>query len=315
MLLQASTPVESRCPHRWSVWTAARLLTLVVFLLSVGFVAPVSGAKDETKKDQAKKEESAKDSSKKDATKPEPGRNQGGRPGVPTANSAPLPPGAAFLRGAMRLGAQIDPVSAEVADQLDLPKGQGMIVRNVVPDSPAAKAGLKAHDVILEIDGKKVPNNFAEAARLIADIKKDATVDVVVLRKGKKETIKEVKLPEAKGIPSGGFPGGRPPAFGQPQVAFNPGIGGFGAVATTTIIQMKDRFTLRHQEGPSMITLTGTVSDGTGKVTEIVVQDGGRVEKYESVDKVPEKHQDKVKKLIEISEKSTVKSDSKSKEK
>lgn len=301
MLPHASTPVESRCPHRWSVWTAARLLTLVVFLLSVGFVAPVSGAKDETKKDQSKKEDSAK----KDGTKAEPGR----RPGVPGPGAAPG--GIAFMRGVMRLGAQLDPVSAEVADQLDLPKGQGMLVRNVVPDSPAAKAGLKAHDVILEIDGKKVPNNFGEAARLIADIKKDATVDVVVLRKGKKETIKEVKLPEARNFPSGGLPGGRPPV-GVAPVGFNPGAGGFGAVATTTITQMKDRCTVHHQAGTFAIHLTG---DGEGKLKEILIVDGGRPEKYESVDKVPEKYQDKVKKLIEIGEKSHVKTESKSKDK
>jgi membrane-associated protease RseP (regulator of RpoE activity) len=313
MLLHASTPVESRCPHRRSVWTAARLLTLVVFLLSVGFAAPAFGAKDETKKDQTKKEEFGKDSSKKDATKPEAGRNQGGRAGFAQPGGAPVPPGAAFMRGAMRLGAQVEPVSAEVADQLDLPKGQGLMVRNVVPDSPAAKAGLKAHDVILEIDGKKVPNNIGELARLLGDIKKDSAVDMVVLRKGKKETIKEVKLPEARGIPSGGFPGGRPPAGFAPPVGFNPG-GGFGAVVTT-IIQTKDHFTVRHQEGTTSITLNGTVSDGTAKIKEILIQDGVRAEKYESVDKVPEKHQDKVKKLTEISEKSHMKSEGKSKEK
>ena len=307
MLLQASTPVESRCPRRWSVWTAARLLTLVVFLLSVGFAAPVSGAKDETKKAQSKKEEPGKDATKKDATKPEPGRNPGGRPGFPGPGGP-----AAFMRSAMRLGAQVEPLSPTLADQLDLPKGQGLVVNHVVPDSAAAKAGLKTHDVLLEIDGKKVPTNIGELARLLADIKTDATVDVVVLRKGKKETIKDVKLPEAKSFPSGGFPGGRPQVF-PPPVGFNPG-GGFGAVVTT-IIQTKDRFTVRHQEGNSFITLNGTVSDGTGKVKEILVQDGGRMEKYESVDKVPEKHQDKVKKLIEISEKSSVKTESKSKEK
>jgi membrane-associated protease RseP (regulator of RpoE activity) len=307
MLLHASTPVESRCPYRWSVRTAARLLTLVVFLLGVGFVAPVSGAKDETKKDETKKEQSKKDESSKEAPK----KSVSGFRGPGGA-----PPGPAFMRGVMRLGAQVEPVSAEVADQLDLPKGQGMIVRNVVEGSPAAKAGLKTHDVILEIDGKKVPNNIAELARLIGDIKKDATVDVVVLRKGKKETIKEVKLPEAKNFPSGGFPGGRPPAGFTPPSGFNPG-GGFGAVVTT-IVQTKDHFMVTCREGTSSITINGTMSDGTPKVKEIVVQDGGRVEKYESVDKVPEKHQNKVKKLIDIGEKSHVKSEkteSKSKEK
>lgn len=296
MLLHASTPVESRGPHRWSVWTAGRLLTLVVFVLSIGFAAPVSAAKDENKKDQTKKEETGKDSSKKPANG---FRGPGG-----------VPPGAPFFRPAMRLGAEVGPVPEEVSEQLDLPKGQGLLVRHVVPDSPAAKAGLKAHDVLLEIDGKKVPNNLGELTRLLGNIKKDSGVDVVVLRKGKKETIKEVKLPEAKGLPSGGFTGGpRPAANFPPPGGFPPG--GFGAVVTT-IIQTKDHCTVRHQEGTSLITLTG---DGAGKIKEIIIQDGGRVEKYESVDKVPEKHQDKVKNLIEVGEKSHMKSESKSKEK
>jgi membrane-associated protease RseP (regulator of RpoE activity) len=288
-----------------------RLVTLAVFVLSIGFAAPLSAAKDETKKDQTKKEEPSKDAPKKDVkkdkdgTKPEPGRNPGGKAGFQPGGG--VPPGPALFRATMRLGARVQPVSAELAKKLELPDGQGMVVRDVVPDSPAAKASLKADDVILEIDGKKVSNRIDELAKMLADIKKDATVDIVVLRKGKKETIKEVKLPEARGFPSGGFPGGRPP------VAIPPG-GGFGAVVTT-IIQTKDQCTVRHQEGNCVITLTG---DGAGKVKEILIVDAGRPEKYESVDKVPEKHQDKIKKLIEIGEKSHVKiekKEDKSKEK
>ena len=48
-----------------------------------------------------------------------------------------------------------------------------------------------------------------EFKKNLQDVKPDAAVDVVVLRKGKKETIKGVKLPEAK--------------------AERPGFGGFGA--------------------------------------------------------------------------------------
>jgi membrane-associated protease RseP (regulator of RpoE activity) len=305
--------MESRGPRRWSVWTVGRLLALVVFVLSIGFAAPLSAAKDETKKDQTKKVVTSKDASNKDATKPEPGQNKGAKGGG-FAQPGGAPGGPGLFRAAMRLGARVEPVSAELAEQLDLSKGQGLVVRDVVPDSAAAKAGLKAHDVILEIDGKKVTSSVPELAKLLADVKKDATVDIVVFRKGKKETIKEVKLPEGRGFPSGGIPGGRPPGAGVPPVGFNPG-GGFGPVVTTIITQTKEHCTVRHQEGTCVITLTG---DGAGKVKEIVIMDAGRPEKYESVDKVPEKHQDKVKKLMEIGEKSHVKlekTESKSKEK
>jgi hypothetical protein len=75
---------------------------------------------------------------------------------------------------------------------------------------------------------------------------------------------------------------------------------------TTTTVRTNDRFTTRHQEGGLVITVTGTVSEGKAKVGEITVQDGGKSEKYTAVDKVPERYRDKVKNLVEMSEKGSV---------
>jgi hypothetical protein len=73
----------------------------------------------------------------------------------------------------------------------------------------------------------------------------------------------------------------------------------------TTLFRGDDRFTLRHQEGSLVITLTGKVADGKAQMSEIHVQDGRESNKYESVDKVPERYRDKVKNLMEMSEKSS----------
>jgi membrane-associated protease RseP (regulator of RpoE activity) len=97
-----------------------------------------------------------------------------------------------------RLGVQAVKPSDALADQLDLPKDQGLVIEEVVKDSAAAKAGLKAHDILLEVDGKPVANDPREFKKSLDNVKADAVVDMVVLRKGKKETIKGVKLPEAK---------------------------------------------------------------------------------------------------------------------
>jgi hypothetical protein len=79
---------------------------------------------------------------------------------------------------------------------------------------------------------------------------------------------------------------------------------GFGPnMVMTTVLRNNDRFTTRHQEGSLIISVTGTVADGKAKVGEIHIQDGGRAEKYESVDKVPERYLDKVKNLVTMSEK------------
>src|SRR5262249_45076727 len=103
--------------------------------------------------------------------------------------------------GAGRLGVRVEKPSAAMADQLDLPKGQGMVVVDVVKESAAAKAGLKANDILLELDGKAVPSDSAEFSKQVRAIKADEDVSAVVLRKGRKETVKGIKLPEAKAEP------------------------------------------------------------------------------------------------------------------
>ena len=249
-------------------------------------------------------------------------RNQLGFPAQPPGGGM-MPPGFAFPGQNARLGVFVDPPAGALREQLDLPSGQGLIVRQVLPDSAAAKAGLRTHDLLLEFDGKPVPNRVEEFTRLVTAVKPDTTVEVVVMRKGKKETIKDVKLPEAKALQSGfpqvGFPGaGQPPAgFAQPLAGFQPpggmqplGIGGPGSVVTT-LVRTQDQFTVRHQEGSVIITLMGKATDGKSNVNQIRVQEGFKAEQYESVDKVPEKHRNKVKHLIELSEKSNVKVESK----
>ncbi len=253
-------------------------------------------------------------------------RNQPGFPGQPFAGGA-MGPGFAGMANNARLGVRVDPPSDALAEQLDLPKGQGLVVRDVLPESAAAKAGLKRNDVLVELNGKAVSNRIDELTRIVADIKPDAAVELVVMRKGKKETIKDVKLPEAKlgqpGFPGGGFPGaGRPPAgFPQQQPGgFQPQLGGFqpplgmggAASVVTTMVRSQDRFTLRHQEGSLIITLTGKTADGKPKINEINVQDGFRTERYENLDKVPDRYHDKVKNLIEMSEKGSVRIEIKS---
>lgn len=54
------------------------------------------------------------------------------------------------------LGVFVHPVTMEVARERKLESASGALVSDVVPGSPAAKAGVKAGDIILEFDGKNV---------------------------------------------------------------------------------------------------------------------------------------------------------------
>jgi type II secretory pathway component GspD/PulD (secretin) len=86
------------------------------------------------------------------------------------------------------------------------------------------------------------------------------------------------------------------------------GFGGPGKRAVmTTLFRSKDGFNTRYQEGSLVITVTGSITDGKSKVKKIHIRDGGKSETHESLEKVPEQYRDKVKNLIEMSEKNNLK--------
>jgi len=60
------------------------------------------------------------------------------------------------------LGARLQAVTPEIAETLGLKRPSGALVANVVPGSPAARAGLKSSDLIVAIEGQAVddPNAF-----------------------------------------------------------------------------------------------------------------------------------------------------------
>ncbi|RDV05441.1 Do family serine endopeptidase [Undibacter mobilis] len=66
--------------------------------------------------------------------------------------------------GAVRrpwLGATLQTVTPEIADGLNLKRPAGALISNVMRDGPAAKAGLKAGDLIVSIDGQDVDDSNA----------------------------------------------------------------------------------------------------------------------------------------------------------
>lgn len=71
----------------------------------------------------------------------------------------------------------------------------GMIVERIVRDSPAANAGFQPLDVLLEFDGKPVPSSLGDFRRMLAAIEPQTAVEVTLVRKGKKQTIRGLVMP------------------------------------------------------------------------------------------------------------------------
>jgi len=87
------------------------------------------------------------------------------------------------------LGVRIQAVTQDIADSLGLDKSKGALVSSVTPDGPAAKAGIQAGDVILNFDGKEVPE-MRRLPLMVAETEADKAVPITVFRKGEKVELK-----------------------------------------------------------------------------------------------------------------------------
>jgi membrane-associated protease RseP (regulator of RpoE activity) len=119
------------------------------------------------------------------------------------------------------LGGSI-PEDDSLRAQLDLPENQGLRVESVVPDSPAAKAGLKRHDIMLKANEQDLHEMRDLVELVTTEGAKKGQITLEVLRHNKRETVyltpeerpANAPVPQGGGIGGGNFGGGQ---FGLPQ--------------------------------------------------------------------------------------------------
>jgi hypothetical protein len=180
-------------------------------------------------------------------------------------------------------GMVLEPAADALLDQLNLPAAKGMIIAGIESDSAAAEAGLKMHDLVIKVNQDAVPADARELLKALGEGKSEP-VDLVVIRKGKEQTLKAVKLPRAAmatpSIP--GFP--LPPAIGVP-----PGGQGDFSNAKVSFNRDKERFTVDFEHDKLQVKVRGAVAGGQSKVEEITVQEGkDEPKKYQKIEDVPQ---------------------------
>ena len=82
------------------------------------------------------------------------------------------------------LGVRIQEVTKEIADVEKLKKPQGALVASVGKNSPADKAGIKAGDIILNFDGKKI-DTMRKLPKVVASTKVGKSVELKIWRNKK----------------------------------------------------------------------------------------------------------------------------------
>jgi serine protease Do len=86
------------------------------------------------------------------------------------------------------LGVGLQPLDEDLAPSLGLPKDSGEIVRSVVPDGPAARAGLQQGDVIVRVNGQPVTPDQT-VSYLVANTPVGTRIPLEIIRAGKHSMI------------------------------------------------------------------------------------------------------------------------------
>ncbi len=99
------------------------------------------------------------------------------------------------------LGIMIQDITPEISEALEINRDNGGLVSEVKEGSPADKAGIRRGDVIISVEGEKIPD-AATLARKLALTRPGIDTKFVVLRDGKERvfTIKLIEHPENEKI-------------------------------------------------------------------------------------------------------------------
>jgi serine protease Do len=133
------------------------------------------------------------------------------------------------------LGVGVSEVSAAKMKELKLPEERGAVLGRIVPNSPAAKAGLKENDVVTEINGQRIEGS-EQFRRMIHEIPAGRTANLSVWRDGHSQNIKvTLGKPESGNVKV--FSGGpKAFSFSMPEISVMPDMSGLDHLRSFALV-------------------------------------------------------------------------------
>jgi membrane-associated protease RseP (regulator of RpoE activity) len=187
--------------------------------------------------------------------------------GASARDVAPQPPAPQYWIGL--LGSPIPPEHILRA-QIDLPENEGLLVQNVVPNSPASKAGLKQYDILVKANDKQLHEMQDLVDQVATEGPKKGEIKLDVLRRGKHESLSitpedrpanaSMPRPNMMGGGFGNMQFGDPNNMLQQFRNFGPGVivGGNGMVAGSGLANMPNGVSVsvqKENDQPAHITV------------------------------------------------------------
>ncbi len=227
-------------------------------------------------------------------------------------------PGMPGVRGGNgRLGIRVERVAPGVAEDNNVPAGRGVMAAEVLPNTPAAKAGVKANDIIVEFAGQPVTDDPAAFVAQVQRARAGEKLDLTVIRDGKREAVRGVVLAAADDAadprlrllrelaPIVG-------ADGRPLVDGARGRGDArrdgapkgdaprdGVRRSGVTVEVRDgAATVTSEENGVRFVITGTTGADGLVPTKIEVTEAGKTVAAASVDRLPEQYRERARQLL-----------------
>lgn len=178
------------------------------------------------------------------------------------------------------IGVSIQPLDEDIARSLGLEEPRGALIATLVPDGPAARAGLQQGDVILSYDGNRIEDS-RDLTQRVGATPIGRTARVEVLRNGQRRTLnlRLAERPSEQTLASNNAPA--TPETTPPATPGTPGVAQSSLGLSVRPLTQADRtrFELGANQSGVVVTSVDPNSDAAQKGVQpgdVILQAGGR---------------------------------------